>query len=112
MNNTKLIKDKSSSILTVDDIILEPKKPGGQKYYCAIFKGISGDFDGKYKLYLFFYANNEFIGEKLTLIVKINKKDKTMIEIEENMDKINEFIKLYDIPEKDFFISYILKVKL
>jgi hypothetical protein len=109
MNNTKLIIDKSSSTLTLDDIVLEPQKPGEQKNYCAIFKGISGISPGEYKSYLSFCVNNEIIGEKLVLTVKIKKKDKTMIEIEENIDKINEFRKSFDISEETYSNERLLR---
>ena len=109
MNNTKLIIDKSSSTLTIDDIVLQPQKPGEQIKYCAIFKGISGISVGEYKSYLSFCINNEFIGEKLALTVKIKQKDKTMIEIEENIDIINKMREEYNISEKDFPNEKLLK---
>ena len=76
MNNTKLVIDKSSSTLTIYDIVLEPQKPGEQKNYCAIFKGLSWIFVGEYKSYLSFCVNNELIGEKLVLTIKIIKEIK------------------------------------
>ena len=101
MNNAKLKIDEYSSTLTIDDIVLEPQKPGEQKNYCAIFKGLSGAAAGEYKSYLSFCVNNEFIGEKLALTVKIKNKD-TMIEIEKNIDLINKMRKEYQISDKDF----------
>jgi len=108
MNNTKLIIDKSSSTLTIDDIVLEPQKPGEQKNYCAIFKGLSGAAIGEYKSYLSFCVNNEFIGKKLALTVKIKNID-TMIEIGKNIDIINKMRKAYNISEKDFSNERLLK---
>ena len=107
--NTKLITDIISSSLTIGDIILEPQKPGEQKEYYANFQRLLWLPVGEYKSYLYFYANNEFYGEKLALTVKIKKKDKTFFEIKENINKINKFRKEYDISEKDYPNERILK---
>ena len=90
-NNAKLITDKSRSNLTIEEIILEPQKPGEQKEYYAIFQGLLRLSVGDYKSYLCFYVNNEFYGEKLVLNVKIIKKDKNMIEIEKNIFQMKEY---------------------
>ena len=60
-NNVKLITDKSRSNLAIEEIILEPQKPGEQKEYYAIFQGLLRLSVGDYKSYLCFYVNNDCI---------------------------------------------------
>mgnify|MGYP006873078719 CR=1 FL=1 len=105
MNNAKLITNKSSSTLALDDIVLEPQRPGEQKIYYAIFKGLSGASAGDYKSYLSFYASNEFYGEKLEMTVKIKKKTKEMIEIE----KVKKMREQFNIFEQAFSNEVLLK---
>ena len=105
---TKLIFDKASKI-TGDEIVLKPQKSGEQNNYNVIFKKVSKYRVGEYKSYLLFYVNDETFGEILELTIRIieNKKNP---EIDENIDKINEFRQNYDLDKNDYSNSKILGV--
>jgi hypothetical protein len=96
---TKLIFDKSSDI-EGDEIVLEPQKSDEQKIYHAIFKKVSKYRVGEYKSYLLFCVNDETFGKKLELTIGIIENKKKS-EIDENIDKINEFRKNYDLDKND-----------
>ena len=96
---TKLIFDRASDIVG-DEIVLEPQKSDEQKIYHSTFKKISKYRVGEYKSYLLFCVNDETFGEKSELSVGI-KKDKNKLEIEQYIDKINEFRNKYELKIND-----------
>ena len=65
---------------------------------------------GIYQANLAFCCNGEIYGEKLVARVKINKLNDTNKEIEENMDKINEFRTTFDLPVDEFPDEKILSI--
>ena len=94
---TELIFDKTSKIIG-DEIVLKPQKSGEQNKYNAIFKNVSKYRVGEYKSYLLFCVNDETFGEELELTIGIIENKKKS-EIDENIDKINEFRKNYDLDK-------------
>ena len=101
--DAKLIFDKESDIST-EEIKLKPQKPGKEKKYNIIFKDLEKYCPNEYKSYLWFYANEKLLGEKLTLIIKIEKKEMRKNE----KKKLKEFRKIYDILDKDYLTDKIL----
>ena len=107
INCTKLIFDKASKI-TGDEIVLKPQKSDEQNKYNVIFKKVSKYRVGEYKSYLLFCVNDEAFGEKLELTVGI-KENKKNSDIDENIDKINEFRLNYDLDKDDYSNAKILE---
>ena len=103
----KLIFDRASDI-EGEDIVLEPQKSGEQKIYHAIFKKVSKYHVGEYKSYLLFSVNDKTFGEKLELTVGIKENIKKS-EIDENIDRINEFRQNYDLNKNDYSNEKILE---
>ena len=100
---TKLIFDRASNI-EGEDIVLEPQKSGEQKIYHAIFKKVSKYTVGEYKSYLLFCVNDETFGEKLELTVGI-KENKNKSEIDENIERINEFREIFELDNNEEFTN-------
>jgi len=98
---TKLIFGRPSAI-EGEEILLEPQKPGEQKNYYTIFKNVSNLPVGEHTSYLSFCVNDVQFGENLELIIGV-KKIKKKSEIEQNIDKINDFRKTYQLEKNDGF---------
>ena len=107
--NTKLIFEKNSKFIG-EEISLEPQNPGEEKKYYALFKNLGKYPPGEYKSYLSFYADNNIIGEQLTLRINIKKKDNEAKEINENYDKIKEFRELFTLNEEEFSDEKIFEI--
>ena len=84
-DKTKLIFDETSQIKG-DDIILFPQEIGEENSYTAILTNLEDLKDGEYKAYLAFNVGGKNYGEKLTLMVKIKKKENK----NEQIDKYNK----------------------
>ena len=108
INKTKLIFDKDS-IIKSEDIILNPQKPDETNSYDIIFKQIENYHVGEYKSYLWFNVDGQTFGDKIIITFKfIEKKDQNN-EVEENIEKIQQFIKKFDITEGLFPNEKILR---
>ena len=105
---TKLIFDETSKIKG-DEIVLKPQKSNEQQNYHVILKNVSNLPVGEYKSYLLFCVNDETFGENLELTVGIKEKKKKKSEIDENIDKINEFRQNYSLDKNDHSDAKILK---
>ena len=66
--------------------------------------------EGEYKTYLAFNAGGKNYGEKLTLMVKIKKKENQNEQIDKYKDKINEFREVFCLSEDDYADEKILTV--
>ena len=104
---SKLIVDNKSD-LRAYEIILKPQKPGEQQSYNANFGDLKNIKSGEYKSYLTFENNgNVFSGEKLTLKIIIKKKKN---EIEQNMDKVQDFRDNYALSTEDYSDGKLLEI--
>ena len=102
--NTKLIYDKNSQILT-GDIILENLEPNEQMEVNIYFKDLKNLSPNSYEVYFDFNVNGINFGEKLCIIIVIEK---------ENLEEIvKKFRKEYNTPSSytDEAISSILEKK-
>ena len=100
-DNTKLIFDKKSDIKG-NDIKLKPQKKNETQKYEIILNNL-GDLDvGEYKSYIKLYIDERQIGEKLTLTLKVKKKEDPDEEMNNNMDKITEFREFYELNENEY----------
>jgi len=88
------------------DIILFPQKPEQQKTYNINFNGLKSYEPGQYSSLICIHIDGKYIGEKIKIIITIRKNFDEAKEINENIDKINEFrrnfglIKFYYPDEK------------
>ena len=108
-NDTKLIND-SSSVLQADEILLTQQKPNEERDYTAVIKNLGGYAEGEYKAIFCFFSKGEIRGEKITAIVKIEKKDNEESEMEENMDKIMGFRDEYGLLEDEYSNEKIFEI--
>ena len=98
---TKLVFERESDI-SGDEIILRPQKPGEIGKYNIVLNGLNYYSHNQYKSYLNFYIDDDEIGEHLILTIIIKEKDKPKKEIEDHMDKITEFRKIYSLGIEDY----------
>ena len=106
-DKTKLIFDETSQIKG-DDIILFPQEIGEENSYTAILTNLEDLKNGEYKAYLAFNVGGKNYGEKLTLMVKIKKKENKNELIDKYKDKINEFREFFNLSEDDYTDEKIL----
>ena len=99
--DSKLIIDPSSFLKT-DIISLAPQKPNEERGYEIIIKDLGKRAVGEYKLIYLFYTEGKVRGEKITAIVKIKEKDNKKSEVEENMEKINEFRDYFKLSVEEY----------
>ena len=107
--DTKL-KIVKPSDFELDDIILKSQRPDEERTYNIKFKNLENYRSGIYQVNLAFYCNGEIYGEKLVARIKINKLNDTNKEIEENLDKINEFRNTFDLSVDEFPNEKILSI--
>ena len=94
------------SFLKCRDIVLFPQNPGEQKNYNIVFEGLKNFSVGQYSSYIWIVIDGKRIGQKIKIIITIRKNFDELKEINENIDKINEFrnnfglIKFYYPDEK------------
>ena len=72
--NTKLIFDDNSQI-KADDIILNPQKCNEEQTYKINFNNLCKLNIGKYECFLWFNINDENLGDKINLKIKVNDND-------------------------------------
>ena len=99
--DSKLINDDSSPLST-DEILLAPQKPGEEKSYTIVIKDLKRYPAGDHNAIFCFYTNGAVRGEKIIAIVKIKEKDNEKNEIDEYIDKINEFRDEYALSEEEY----------
>ena len=99
--DSKLILDPSSFLKT-DIISLAPQKPNEERGYKTVIKNLGKYPDGEYKVIYLFYTEGKIRGEKITAIVKIKEKDNKKSEVEENMEKINEFRDYFKLSVEEY----------
>jgi len=100
------VDDKSD--FGVNEIILKPQKPGEQQSYNVTFSHLKEIKEGHYASYLNIENNgNIFFGEKLFLKIIIRKK---MNELEQYMDKVNDFRDNFALSKEDYSDVKILEI--
>ena len=100
-DNTKLIFDKNSQI-TGKDIILSEQNIGEEKEYLINLKHLEKLKAGDYRAFLAFNVEGKNYGEKITLLVKIRKREKKDNEIDKYIDKIKEFRITFNLSEEEY----------
>ena len=108
-NDTKL-KIIEPSDFELDDIELKSQRPEEERTYYIKFKNLKDYKPGIYQTNLAFYCNGEIYGEKLVARLKINKLNDSNKEIEENLDKINEFRSTFDLSKDEYPDERILSI--
>ena len=98
---TKLVFERESEICD-NEIILRPQKPGEIGKYNIIVSGLGNYSHKQYKSYLCLYIDDEVIGDQIILTINIKEKDKPKKEIEDYMNKINEFREIYSLGVEDY----------
>ena len=92
-----------------NEIKIEEQKPGEEKKYNIVFKGLERYPIGEYKSYYLVYINGTPLGEKLSLRIII--KEKIIVnELDEYMEKIKEFRENYELSENDYSDERIFEV--
>ena len=100
-DNTKLIFDKNSQI-TGKDIILSEQNIGEEKEYLINLKHLEKLKAGDYRAFLAFNVEGKNYGEKITLLVKIRKREKKDNEMDKYIDKIKEFRITFNLSEEEY----------
>ena len=104
---SKLIVDNKSDF-GANEIILKPQKPGEHKSYNVNFGDLKEIKVGEYKSYLTIEnSGKSFSGEKLVLKIIIKKKKN---EIEQNIDKIQDFRDNYALSTEDYSDGKLLEI--
>ena len=105
-----MIYDNESFIIG-DEIILQPQNPGEEKTYNIIIKNLKNIGIGEYQLFLWFYADGEKFGDKLTVTIIIKQKNEDKLEkIEENIEKIREFRENFNLTNEEYSDEKILEI--
>ena len=90
--------------------MLAPQKPNEERGYKTVIKNLGRYADGEYKVIYLFYTEGKIRGEKITAIVKIKEKDNKKSEVEENMEKINEFRDTFNLSEEEYSNEKIFEI--
>ena len=107
--NTKF-KIIEPSDFNLDDIILSQQKPNEEKSYYIYFNGLSNYRVGEYQANLAFCCDEKIYGETLVARVKIKEINNSNKDIEDNIDKINEFRETFNLSEDEFPNDKILTI--
>ena len=107
--NTKLILDRSSDFIC-DEVILIPQKPNEEKGYKITIKDLSNYPVGEYRIIFSFWSGGRIYGDKITAVIKIIEKENINSEIDEFIDKIQDFRSTFNLPEKDYPNEKILEI--
>ena len=108
-NDSKLLVDPTSKC-KVDEIILDPQKPDTEKGYPVTIKDLKNYPEGEYKIIFWFYSGGKIHGEKIVAIIRIKEKDEKKNEIDENIDKIQEFRDTFNLSEDEYPNEKILEI--
>ena len=108
-NTAKLIFEDNSDIKG-EEVILQPQKCGEELKYEVMFKQLEKLKVGEYKSYVRFEINGETIGEKLILKNIIKEKENNDDDINNFIDKINEFRGTFNLDENDYSDERLLEV--
>ena len=108
-NDSKLLVDPTSKC-KVDEIILDPQKPNVEKGYPVTIKDLKNYPEGEYKIIFWFYSGGKIHGEKIVAIIRIKEKDEKKNEIDENIDKIQEFRDTFNLSEDEYPNEKILEI--
>ena len=65
---------------------------------------------GEYKVIFLFWSGGKIHGEKIIALIKIKEKDNTTKEIDENIDKIQEFRETFNLSEDEYPNEKLLEI--
>ena len=102
-NNTKLVFDFNSNFVK-NDINLLPQKLNEIKDYEIVINDLEEYPPGDYNVYLRFEVNGEQYGERIEINIVIKEKQN------DDLIKIKEFRKLFNLPEKDYSTENLLEL--
>ena len=105
--DSKLIVDKNSSDIIIEEIPLIQQIPKEEKSYKIIVNDMKRYEQGEYKIIFLFYSGGKIHGEKITALIKIQKNPKD--EINKYIDKINQFRKTFNLSEDEYSNEKIFK---
>ena len=94
----------------LDDIILSQQKPNEEKSYYIRFNNLKNYKVGEYQTNFAFCCDEKIYGETLMARVKIKEINNSNKDIEDNIDKINEFRETFNLPESEYPNDKILTI--
>ena len=100
-NDSKLLVDHSSAGTTTD-IKLEPQNPNEERGYKFIVKDLENYPPGEYKIIFYFWSGGKINGGKIVAKISIKEKDIKKNEIDEYIDKINDFRETFNLSEDEY----------
>jgi hypothetical protein len=108
-DDSKLIIDQNYSDLFPEEVHLDAQKSKEERSYKVTVKDLGRYNTGEYKIVFLFYSGGKIHGEKITALIKIKEKDDQKSEIDENIDKINEFRETFNLSEDEYSNEKILE---
>ena len=108
-DDSKLIIDQNYSDLFLEEVHLDAQKSKEERSYKVTVKDLGRYNTGEYKIVFLFYSGGKIHGEKITALIKIKEKDDQKSEIDENIDKINEFRETFNLSEDEYSNEKILE---
>ena len=108
-DDSKLIIDQNYSDLFPEEVHLDAQKSKEERSYKVTVKDLGRYNTGEYKIVFLFYSGGKIHGEKITALIKIKEKDDQKSEIDENIDKINEFRETFNLSEDEYSNEKIFK---
>ena len=75
-----------------------------------IVNNLSGYDIGEYKLVFLFWSGGRIYGENITAMIKIIEKDDKKTEIDNNIEKIQEFRETFNLSEEDYSDEKLLEI--
>ena len=106
-NDTKLIYDKSSDLIS-NDIKLDPLAPNEEKSYQIKLKGLKKYKVGEYNCFFSFCINGEKLGEKITLTLILREKEKND-DLVKHQQEINDFRDTFGLEKEDYSDAKLLE---
>ena len=94
----------------LDDIILSQQKPNEEKSYYIRFNNLKNYKVGEYQTNFAFCCDEKIYGETLMARVKIKEINNSNKDIEDNIDKINEFRETFNLSEYEYPNDKILTI--
>ena len=108
-DDSKLIVDNNSDLFP-EEVRLDAQKPNEEKSYKVTLKDLEGKAAGEYNIYFSFHSGGKIYGERIHALIKIKEKDDEKNEIDENIDKINEFRETFNLTEEEYSDEKILDI--
>ena len=107
-NTTKLIFEKKSEIKG-NEIILKPQKKDEEQKYSVELNNLGNLDEGDYKAEVRFQINDNRIGDKMVLRIKIKKKEDPNEEMNNHMQEILQLREEYTLGDDQYTNEDIFK---